>query len=311
MNIQRTPTVAVNGREYKFPKTPTVAVCIDGSEPGYIERAIDAGLAPNFARLMKITNLTALSAMPSFTNPNNMSIITGRPPAVHGIAGNYFYDRAAGKEVMMNDASFLRAPTIMKAFHDAGAKVAVVTAKDKLRAMLGKDLDMSTGRAIAFSSEKADQATVQANGIGDVLKRIGKPLPEVYSSDLSEFVMAAGVSILKKERPGPDVSLDHRLRAAQGGAGLGVREFVLRHDGPLRRRARRGGRRAGADRRPRHERQASAERRAGRDLSAEPAPTSGSARASRACCCRSPTRMWCITARSARMRRSICPRAPT
>ena len=162
MNIQRTPTVAVNGRDYKFPKTPTVAVCIDGSEPGYIERAIDAGLAPNFARLMKIANLTALSAMPSFTNPNNMSIITGRPPAVHGIAGNYFYDRAAGKEVMMNDASFLRAPTIMQAFHDAGAKVAVVTAKDKLRAMLGKGLDMSTGRAIAFSSEKADQATVQA-----------------------------------------------------------------------------------------------------------------------------------------------------
>ena len=179
MNIQRTPTVSVNGREYKFPKTPTVCVCIDGSEPGYIERAIDAGLAPNFARLMKIANFTALSAMPSFTNPNNMSIITGRPPAVHGIAGNYFYDRAQAKEVMMNDASFLRAPTIMKAFHDAGAKVAVVTAKDKLRAMLGKDLDMSTGRAIAFSSEKADQATVQQNGIGDVLKRVGKPLPEV------------------------------------------------------------------------------------------------------------------------------------
>src|ERR1041384_8495587 len=132
MNIQRPPTVSVNGRDYKFPKTPTVGVCIDGSEPGYIERAIDAGLAPNFSRLMKNgANLTALSAMPSFTNPNNMSIITGRPPAVHGIAGNYFYDRAVGKEVMMNDARFLRAPPIMKAFHDAGAKVAVVTAKDK------------------------------------------------------------------------------------------------------------------------------------------------------------------------------------
>jgi phosphonoacetate hydrolase len=202
MNVQRTPTVSVNGRDYRYPKSPTVVVCLDGSEPGYIERAIEAGLAPNFARLMKDgANLTALSAMPSFTNPNNMSIITGRPPAVHGIAGNYFYDRAAGKEVMMNDASFLRAPTIMKAFHDAGAKVAVVTAKDKLRAMLGKDLDMATGRAIAFSSEKADKATVQDNGIGDLLARIGKPLPEVYSSDLSEFVMAAGVSILKRERP--------------------------------------------------------------------------------------------------------------
>ena len=202
MNVQRTPTVSVNGRDYRFPKSPTVVVCIDGSEPGYIERAIEAGLAPNFARLMRDgANLTALSAMPSFTNPNNMSIITGRPPAVHGIAGNYFYDRASGKEVMMNDASFLRAPTIMQAFHDAGAKVAVVTAKDKLRAMLGKGLDMAGGRAIAFSSERADKATVAENGIGDVLARIGKPLPEVYSSDLSEFVMAAGVSILRRERP--------------------------------------------------------------------------------------------------------------
>src|SRR5256885_6787227 len=202
MNIQRTPTVSVNGRDYRFPKSPTVVVCIDGSEPGYIERAIDAGLAPNFARLMRDgANLSALSAMPSFTNPNNISIITGRPPAVHGIAGNYFFDPAQGKEVMMNDASFLRAPTIMKAFHDAGAKVAVVTAKDKLRALLGHGLDMASGRAIAFSSEKADKATAKDNGIGDVLKRIGKPLPEVYSADLSEFVFAAGVSILKRERP--------------------------------------------------------------------------------------------------------------
>ncbi len=202
MNIQRTPTVSVNGRDYRVPKTPTVVVCIDGSEPGYIERAIEAGLAPNFSRLMANgANLTALSAMPSFTNPNNMSIITGRPPAVHGIAGNYFYDRASGKEVMMNDASFLRAPTIMQAFHDVGAKVAVVTAKDKLRAMLGKGLDMASGRAIAFSSERADKATMAENGIGDVLARVGMPLPEVYSADLSEFVFAAGVSILRRERP--------------------------------------------------------------------------------------------------------------
>jgi phosphonoacetate hydrolase len=202
MNIQRTPTVSVNGRDYRFPKLPTVVVCIDGSEPGYIERAIDAGLAPNFARLMASgANLTARSAMPSFTNPNNISIITGRPPAVHGIAGNYFYDRTSGKEVMMNDASFLRAPTIMKAFHDAGARVAVVTAKDKLRTLLGHGLDMASGRAIAFSSEKADQANENEHGIGGVLARVGMPLPDVYSVQLSEFVMAAGVSILKRERP--------------------------------------------------------------------------------------------------------------
>lgn len=203
MNFSRnTANVTANGRSYKFPSTPTVAVCIDGSEPGYIERAIEKGLAPNFARLMKDgANLLAHSVIPSFTNPNNISIITGRPPAVHGIAGNYFYDPATKQEVMMNDARFMRAPTIMKAFHDAGAKVAVVTAKDKLRTLLGNGLDLKSGRAIAFSSEKADQATVEKNGIGDVLKRLGMKLPEVYSADLSEFVMAAGVSILMREKP--------------------------------------------------------------------------------------------------------------
>jgi phosphonoacetate hydrolase len=194
--------VIANGRSYRFPKSPTVCVCIDGSEPGYIERAIEKGLAPNFARLMRDgANLRALSVIPSFTNPNNISIITGRPPAVHGIAGNYFYDPATGQEVMMNDPKFLRAPTIMKAFYDAGAKVAVVTAKDKLRTLLGNGLDLASGRAIAFSSEKADKATLKDNGIADVPARVGMPVPNVYSSELSEFVMAAGVSILKRERP--------------------------------------------------------------------------------------------------------------
>jgi phosphonoacetate hydrolase len=206
MNMQHAsgPDIVANGRRYGVPKVSTVAVCIDGSEPGYIEAAIAAGLAPNFERLMREgSNLTATSVIPSFTNPNNISIITGRPPAVHGIAGNYFFDTAAGQEVMMNDVRFMRADTIMQAFHDAGAKVAVVTAKDKLRTLLGKGLDPATRRAIAFSSEKADKATQQENGIGDVLDVVGMPLPEVYSADLSEFVFAAGVKLLQSF--GPDL----------------------------------------------------------------------------------------------------------
>ena len=204
MNVQSRigATVEANGRRYRFPTMPTVAVCIDGSEPGYIERAIERGLAPNLDRLMRTeANLLARSVIPSFTNPNNISIITGRPPAVHGIAGNFFYDPATGQEVMMNDARFMRAGTIMKAFHEAGAKVAVVTAKDKLRTLLGYGLDMGSGRAIAFSSEKADKATRQENGIDNVLDFIDMPLPDVYSAELSEFVFAAGVKLLQGFRP--------------------------------------------------------------------------------------------------------------
>ncbi len=194
--------ISVNGRSYQAPKAPTVVICIDGSEPGYIEKAIEAGVAPTFKRFMAGgANLIAECVIPSFTNPNNLSIITGRPPAVHGIAGNFFYDPATGTEVMMNDPKFLRAPTILAGVQQAGFKVAMVTAKDKLRLLLSNGLDYSSGTAIAFSSEKADKANKRENGIGDVCAFVGMGVPEVYSAGLSEFVFAAGVKLMEGLRP--------------------------------------------------------------------------------------------------------------
>jgi phosphonoacetate hydrolase len=195
-------TIVVNGRNYRAPVKPTVVICLDGSEPGYIEEAVKVGVAPTFARFMKEgAHVHANSVIPSFTNPNNLSIITGRPPSVHGIAGNYFYDAANDREVMMNDPQFLRSPTILAGMFEAGFKVAAVTAKDKLRSLLSHGLDYAGGRAIAFSSEKADQATIKDNGIDNLLNFVGLPLPEVYSAGLSEFVFAAGVKLVKHHRP--------------------------------------------------------------------------------------------------------------
>jgi phosphonoacetate hydrolase len=192
----RAPLV-VNGRSYRWMARPVVVVCVDGCEGDYIGRAIAAGEAPFFERLMTAgTALEADCVIPSFTNPNNMSIVTGVPPSVHGICGNYFYDREAGAEVMMNDPKYLRVGTILAAFAEAGAKVAVVTAKDKLRRLLGKDL-----KGVCFSAEKADQASLAEGGVADALAIAGKPLPSVYSAELSEFVLAAGVGLLKGVRP--------------------------------------------------------------------------------------------------------------
>jgi phosphonoacetate hydrolase len=195
-------SIVVNGRTYRRPAAPTAVICIDGSEPGYIEKAIEAGVAPTFARFMKAgASLVAECVIPSFTNPNNLSIITGRPPAVHGIAGNFFYDPATDTEVMMNDPKFMRAPTILAGFHDAGCKVAMVTAKDKLRLLLSNGLDYASGRAIAFSSECADKATKADNGIDNVTNFVGMDVPDVYSAALSEFVFAAGVKLVETFRP--------------------------------------------------------------------------------------------------------------
>ena len=191
----------INGRTYHWPQRPLVVICCDGSEPEYMERAMREGLMPNLARIVaKGEDLRGLSAMPSFTNPNNMSIATGRTPDVHGICGNYLIDPATGQETMMNDPKWLTAGTVFAAFQEAGAKVCVVTAKDKLRLLLGNGLRFD-GTAVCFSSERADKANLKDNGIVDVLAFVGKPLPDVYSADLSEFVFAAGVKLLKRDRP--------------------------------------------------------------------------------------------------------------
>ncbi len=189
--------LTVNNRIYRLPRHPTVVVCVDGCEPDYLGQAVAGGRMPWLARtLQEGTGLVADCVVPSFTNPNNLSIVTGAPPSVHGICGNYLYDQASGTEVMMNDPKWLRAPSILAALSDAGKKVAVVTAKDKLRRLLGHGM-----QGICFSSEHADQVTQQEHGITGVLELVGRPLPSVYSADLSEFVFAAGVRLMHKHRP--------------------------------------------------------------------------------------------------------------
>jgi phosphonoacetate hydrolase len=170
-----------------------------------------AGRMPWLSRALQgpSSSWPAHCAMPALTNPNNVSIATGHPPAIHGISGNYIFDPETGEEVLMNDKRFLRAPTIFAAANEAGLDVVVITAKDKLRRLLGagvvedgpsldggSEFVAPSRKGVCFSAEKADEATVAANGIGDVLTLVGKPLPPVYSADLSEFVLAAGVTIL-------------------------------------------------------------------------------------------------------------------
>ncbi|BEU24041.1 phosphonoacetate hydrolase [Paraburkholderia terrae] len=200
MAIQSERNVEVNGRSYRLPVKPTVVVCVDGCEYDYLEAAVSAGVAPFIGKMLRDgAAFKGDCVIPSFTNPNNLSIVCGVPPSVHGICGNYFWDPQAndgkGAEVMMNDPAYLRAPTLLAAAADAGAAVAVVTAKDKLRRLLGNKM-----KGICFSAEKADKVTLGENGIDDVLGLVGLPVPDVYSAGLSEFVFAAGVRLAQTRK---------------------------------------------------------------------------------------------------------------
>ena len=190
-------TISVNGRTYRWPARPTVVICFDGCDPEYLDAASGAGVTPSIdAMRQNGFATTALAAIPTFTNPNNISIVCGVPPAVHGVSGNYYIDPQTGAEVMMLDAAPMRAPTILASFADKGAQVIAITAKDKLRKALANNL-----RGVAFSAEAAESCTYAEHGISDVTKMVGRAAPSQYSADLSLFVLDAGVQLLKASRP--------------------------------------------------------------------------------------------------------------
>ena len=193
--------MSVNGTDYRRPGRPVVVVCIDGGDPAYIEHGVAAGIIPNVERYLREGfHTVAHGTMPSFTCPNNMSIVTGRPASVHGISGNFFLDRATNEPVVMTGPELLRVPSVMSELARHGARVASVTAKDKLRRQLQKGMDLSNG-SVSFSSQHADRCTLEENGIEDVLDFVGRPLPDMYSADLSLFVLDAGLRLLEERRP--------------------------------------------------------------------------------------------------------------
>jgi phosphonoacetate hydrolase len=201
MTSASAPEIRLNGVRYRWPERPVVVVCNDGGDPDYIDRALQDGIVPNIARFMR-TGFSTIAdcVVPSFTCPNNVSIITGAPPSVHGISGNFYLEPATGKAVVMTGPELMRSTTILAEFSRNGAKVASITAKDKLCRQLGKDMNIAGG-GINFSSEKADKCNKRENGIENVIELVGMPLPDMYSAELSLFVLAAGIKLLQTQKP--------------------------------------------------------------------------------------------------------------
>ena len=194
-------SVDLNGVTYRWPSRPVVVVCIDGGDPEYFERGFEAGIIPNIERFKNDGfYAVARGSMPSFTCPNNMSIVTGTEPEVHGISGNFYLDRATGEPVVMTGPELLHTRSVMAEFSRHGATVVSITAKDKLRRQLQKDMDLSGG-SVSISSQFADQCTMAENGMENVLEFVGRGLPDMYSDDLSLFVLDAGIKLLEERRP--------------------------------------------------------------------------------------------------------------
>lgn len=186
--------VELNGRRYRRPHRPTAVICLDGFDPAYLHRGIPDGVFPTISAFQVNGFIgTAQAVVPTFTNPNNASIVTGAPPLIHGMSGNYYLDRETGREVMVTDAHLLRSETILGRLSQAGVKAGAVTAKDKLRKMLAYRLN-----GISFSAQCADRCTIEENGITDVEALVGRKKPGMYDPDLSLFVLDAGIRLVER-----------------------------------------------------------------------------------------------------------------
>ena len=195
------PTVSANGIEYRWPLRPVVVVCVDGGDPRYLQRFLADGSIPNIERFVREGfAAVAEGSMPSFTCPNNMSIITGTPTSRHGISGNFYLDTNTWQPVVMTGPELLRGDSILTRFADAGARVVSITAKDKLRRQLSKGLDCTRDN-VSFSSEFVERCTMADNGIENVLDWLGMAKPDMYSMELSLLVLEAGIRLLQERRP--------------------------------------------------------------------------------------------------------------
>ena len=186
-----------NNRTYSPPSQPIAVICIDGCADEYISESIAQGYMPRLEAMVKKGYRGMVrGALPSFTNVNNSAIVTGAPPAVTGICGNFFLNPETGQEVMMNSPEFRRCETLLTKAADAGRKVAFITAKEKLRTVLGDGIVERGG--IVFSTEKVKEAKFETHGVDNAEEIIGKPQPEIYSGDASIYVIEAGAALVEQ-----------------------------------------------------------------------------------------------------------------
>jgi phosphonoacetate hydrolase len=147
---------------------------------------------------------------------------------VHGICGNTYLDPASGQEAPMNHPRFLRVPTLFEAMEAAGVRTLCVTAKDKLRALLGATLGDGP-KPVSLSAEKAHEQSV--DGVGSVVSAVGRKNPGIYDWDASHYAMEIGLAL--HERLGAKllyVSLTDYVQHKQGPRGKLADQFYTRFD---------------------------------------------------------------------------------
>jgi phosphonoacetate hydrolase len=156
---------------------------IDGFDPVYVQPA----RMPRLAALMRggASTLDGRGVLPSLTNVNHVSLLTGTYPARHGLSTNFYYDPATRQDVFMEQVSFVREPLLFERVKAAGWSTALVTAKEKLTKLLRRGLDTS------IDMKTHPEAYARAAGAP----------PDIFSLDINLWVLRMAREVARRERP--------------------------------------------------------------------------------------------------------------
>jgi phosphonoacetate hydrolase len=163
--------------------TKVLMFLIDGLDPAYVQPA----RMPRLAALMKAggSTLDGRGVLPSLTNVNHISLLTGTFPARHGLSTNFYFDRATRAEVFMEQVSFVREPLLFERFREAGWSTALVTAKEKLTRLLRRGLDVC----------------VDMKSHPEAYRRAAGPPPDIFTLDINLWVLRMAREVAIEARP--------------------------------------------------------------------------------------------------------------
>jgi phosphonoacetate hydrolase len=163
--------------------TKALVVLLDGFDPAYVQPA----RVPRLAALMQAgaSTLDGRGVLPSLTNVNHISLLTGTYPARHGLSTNFYYDRATRTDVFMEQVAFVREPLLFERFQAAGWSTALVTAKEKLTRLLRRGLDLCVDMKTHPAAHRA---------------AAGAP-PDIFSLEINLWILRMAREVAVRDRP--------------------------------------------------------------------------------------------------------------
>lgn len=194
--------IKCNNIWYNLPKKgedPVIGVCLDGTGPNHL-----AGVKmPNF---WSGIYRDAHAFLPTVTNTNNVSIITGVAPSVHGVVANTILEsKKTGKgegeiliETPLIQKSALKCESILSCASQKGHPVLVVTAKKKLVNLLGNGVHHNSLIVAIEDLNDENSPSLKAleeKGLEGAIGEAGPP-PHIYTPEASVYCLRLAFEIL-------------------------------------------------------------------------------------------------------------------